>query len=150
MKVFITYDRYEHDEWYSVYHIDTDEQSAIEHFIEKDLPSFLSYGPDDCHSFVLQEVNMTKKKFELLCKLNETSNKENELKEMLMEIYDSGEGVLYFTDGCSDIQEIIRLYCEDNFIDPEDCDTYNNACEMLFNNEECWNEYMNKYIENTY
>ena len=41
MNVYITYDRYEHNEWFCVYHIDTDLDRAIEHCREIDLFDFI-------------------------------------------------------------------------------------------------------------
>ena len=51
MKVYICYDRYEHDEWFNVFYVDTNRDESIRHCKEIDLPDFLSCGPDDCHSF---------------------------------------------------------------------------------------------------
>lgn len=59
MEVYITYDRYEHDEWYDISWIGINKEQAIKQFKEQELPSFLEYGPDDCHSFQLVEVVMS-------------------------------------------------------------------------------------------
>ena len=68
MNIYITYDRYEHDEWFSVFHIETNKARAIKHFREIDLIDFICYGPDDCHSFQLQKVVLSKKEYEITYK----------------------------------------------------------------------------------
>ena len=108
MHVYITYDRYEHNEWLSIYTIETNKQRAIKKFKEEDLPSFLEYGPDDCHSFQLQCVEMSKSLYNKLLKWNESSDRcdEKNLEELLIAIYQEEEDfeveTLYYTDGCSD------------------------------------------------
>lgn len=66
MKVYIIYDRYENDEWFRVDYIGTDKSESNKKFKEKYLPEFLKYGPDDCHSYQLQEVEMTTEQYEQL------------------------------------------------------------------------------------
>ena len=158
MNVYIAYDRYEHDEWYSVYNIETNKQRAIKHFKEEDLPSFISYGPDDCHSFQLQRVVMTAKQYHRLCYLVEnegshTCDTSDELKDLLMSIFDENDfevDTLMSTDGCSDIWDLVRYYCERNGGDCENDDDFEKAQEELFNNDELFENVLKEYIKIAY
>lgn len=150
--VYITYDRYEHDEWYSVYHLGVNYDKAIQDFREVSLPSFINYGPDDCHSFQLQRVVMSDYKYRKLRALVNAADKEDELREFLMEIYDGDEyevETIFFTDGCSDAWEIVRLYCDENGLDYENPDEQEEAREAL-EDEETWDEYIALYINSNY
>lgn len=155
MRVYITYDRYEHDEWLSIYTIETNKQRAIKKFKEEDLPSFLGYGPDDCHSFQLQKVEMSKSLYDNLLKWNESSDKydEENLKELLIAIFDEEEEfeveTLYSTDG-SDNWDLLRFYASINGLDYDDDDVAEEIQEKLFNNDELYNEVLKKYIALNY
>jgi hypothetical protein len=155
VRVYITYDRYEHDEWLSIYTIETNKQRAIKKFKEEDLPSFLGYGPDDCHSFQLQKVEMSKSLYDNLLKWNESSDKydEENLKELLIAIFDEEEEfeveTLYSTDG-SDNWDLLRFYASINGLDYDDDDVAEEIQEKLFNNDELYNEVLKKYIALNY
>ena len=155
MRVYITYDRYEHDEWLSIYTIETNKQRAIKKFKEEDLPSFLGYGPDDCHSFQLQKVEMSKSLYDNILKWNESSDKydEENLKELLIAIFDEEEEfeveTLYSTDG-SDNWDLLRFYASINGLDYDDDDVAEEIQEKLFNNDELYNEVLKKYISLNY
>ena len=152
LDVFITYDRYEHDEWHSIYHIDTDEDSARQHFVDKDLLDFISYGPDDCHSFQLQKVRMTRAGYKWLCEENGKSSESKELEEFLTELYQGeyGDEVLMYTDGCSDNCEIIEFYCNKLGIDPDDDDAKYEAQNKLFDDDKLYEEIAREYIAANY
>ena len=156
MHVYITYDRYEHNEWLSVYTIETNRQRAIKKFKEEDLPSFLEYGPDDCHSFQLQCVEMSKSLYNKLLKWNESSDRcdEKNLEELLIAIYQEEKDfeveTLYYTDGCSDNFELIRFYCEMHGLDAEDDDVNEEVQNKLWNNDEVYKETLKKYIALNY
>jgi hypothetical protein len=99
MKVYICYDRYEHDEWYSVYSISTDRDETIRKCKEEDLPSFIEYGPDDCHSFQLVEVELTREQYEQLLKWDkdDTQSLEDNSSDYYNFMYDLYHGK-YETD----------------------------------------------------
>ncbi len=155
MNVYITYDRYEHNEWLSIYTIETNRQRAIKKFKEEDLPGFLGYGPDDCHSFQLQCVKMSKPLYEKLLKWNESSEKcdEKNLEELLIAIYNEEEEfeveTLYSTDG-SDNWDLLRFYASINGLDYDNDDVAEEIQEKLFNNDELYNEVLKKYIALNY
>lgn len=160
MNVYITYDRYEHDEWLSVHHIETNMQRAIKHFKEEDLPDFLEYGPDDCHSFQLQKIQMTKKQYERLCELVNaeapSANYEDEsaeLKELLIRIFDEDEEfcveTIFQTDGCSDYWEMLKYYCEENGLLYDDDDEQEEAQERL-QDDELFKKTIREYIKAYY
>lgn len=162
MNVYITYDRYEHDEWYWVYHIETNKKRAIKHFKEDDLIDFLSYGPDDCHSFQLVKVSMPKKDYIRFCEMVENekiqnTNSDKELKSMLMSIY--GETnyeveTIFFTDGCSDCVDLIDFYIDNYDIETEEYesedDIRDRIMKNLFDDNELMKKVLSDYIEATY
>ena len=162
MNVYITYDRYEHDEWYSVYHIETNKARAIKHFKEVDLIDFLAYGPDDCHSFQLQKVVLTKKEYlELIDLVENDARTEEELKDFLINIYDERDyevETLMSTDGCSDVWDIVKYYAE-SYTFKQNCENYDNcdedellniAQEQLFSNDELFAQIAKEYIKYNY
>lgn len=158
MNVYITFDRYERDEWYSVYHIETNMMRAIKHFKTVDLIDFLSYGPDDCHSFQLMKLVMPKKEYKRLCWLvdNEGSlsqEDKDELRDLLISIYDESiydAEVLLFTDGCSDNCELIDFYIDTYGIEMEDgedkYDRHSRVANKIYNDEDLYLEVLKKYI----
>ena len=154
MNVYITYDRYEHNEWFSVYNIETDKQRAIKHFKEEDLPSFLEYGPDDCHCFQLQRVKMTKEEYRHLCELVDSGEDSEEFNELFTSIFNcdftEDTDIILFTDGCSDYMEITNYYCLMNNLDYTDDEVLDMVNDKLQNNEDLFNVYMRKYINATY
>ncbi len=158
MNVYITYDRYERDEWYSVYHIDTNKKRAIKHFREVDLPNFVEYGPDDCHSFQLQKVVMPRRDYLKLCKMVEDDSyaEQGELKKMLISIFDESPEAgyevenIFFTDGCSDNMEIIKYYCEKNEMDPENDDDFDKVGKLLSDDEDLYMKTAKRYIAENY
>lgn len=153
MNVYIAYDRYERDEWYSVYHIETNRQRAIKHFKEVDLVDFISYGPDDCHSFQLQKVVMTPAQYWELCKVCQCDVHEKELVDFMIDIYDENEyevETIYFTDGCSDNFALIEFYCIQSGIEADDEDAIDEAQEKLFNDEELYLKVLKEYIKCNY
>ena len=165
MNVYVTYDRYERNEWLSVYSIETSKKRAIKKFLEEDLFGFLSYGPDDCHSFQLQRVWMTKKQYERLCFLveHETDRENGELKEMLVSMFEEDTDVfsefeiIYSTDGCSDNFEVVDFYIQNYIIedidvnDFDDEDEYRDAVsEKFYNDEDLYEKVIKDYIRFTY
>ena len=123
MIVYICYDRYENDEWINVEYIGTDKDESIRKVKEEILPDFLCYGPDDCHSFQLQMVEMTKRDYNQLMKWyndptislekHGDSVNNSDYFNFMCELYDlTGQCncCLISTDGCSDYSEIIRYY----------------------------------------
>lgn len=162
MKVYITYDRYERDEWYNIYYVSTDRNESIRHCVEEDLVDFISYGPDDCHSFQLQEVNMTKRQYEQFTKwieedqgLEDYGRESSDLYKFMYNLYDSSgvvgdTSVIISTDGCSDNVDIIRWYCEKNGLDVDDDDIYYEVEDELFNDEELYLKTLKDYLKDTY
>lgn len=155
MNVYITYDRYEHNEWFSVYHIETNKARAIKHCKEIDLPDFISYGPDDCHSFQLQKVSMTKAEYKRLCELVDSTYESRELDEIMEGIFEQcdwhGEGnCIIASDGCSDNVELIEYYCIKQGIEADDDDAIEAAQDELSTNEELYKAILREYITATY
>lgn len=156
MKVYIIYDRYEHDEWYDISWIGTNKEQAIKQFKEQELPSFLEYGPDDCHSFQLVEVEMTDQEYKDL--LDQVKNGEEiysgtQLYNTLYHIYHEDVPVneIYVTDGCSDNYEVKNLYMSTNYPDlEEESDEYYDKEVEFYQDDDLYREYVKKYIELNY
>lgn len=165
MDVYITYDRYEHNEWFYVYHIDRDYDSAYKSLIEEDLPSFISYGPDDCHCFQMVKVSLSKNRYYQLRKWVNAENLDKEeqdkFDDFMIKVYNN-----YFdcesissTDGQSDFFEIIDEYCgaepsEDDYDTEEEYEDalaeYENKKDELLADDEKFSEALRNHIANCY
>lgn len=162
MKVYITYDRYERDEWYNIYHISTGKDESIKHCKEKDLVDFISYGPDDCHSFQLQEVEMTEEQYKTLMKwieedqsLENYGDRSSDFFKFMVELFDETGDVevletIIFTDGCSDNVDIVHYYGNQKGLDTEDDDVYYDLSEELFDDEALYEKVLKDYINEIY
>jgi hypothetical protein len=159
MKVYITYDRYEHNEWFSVDTIETSLTRSLKKFREEDLPSFIKYGPDDCHSFQLQRVNITKKEYEQLLSWDkdptQTLDSESDYYNFMCEIYDKvgcvDDGdIICCTDGCSDIFELPHFYGLMSHIDTSDEEVYNKIMERLCEDDSFCDMVVKEYIRCNY
>lgn len=162
MKVYITYDRYERNEWFSIYHVSTDKRESIKHCKEEDLIDFISYGPDDCHSFQLQEVEMTEREYNTLLKwIEENQSLENHGDEssdffkFMVDIYKrtgivGGSTILISTDGCTDNIDIVHYYGKKIGEDTSDDDIFYDIQELLYDDEDIYLEVLKEYIKDTY
>lgn len=162
MKVYITYDRYERDEWYNIYHVSTDRDESIKHCKEKDLVDFISYGPDDCHSFQLQEVEMTKEQYDTFMKwIEEGQSLENygidssDFFKFMVNMFDEtgvagNRSTIISTDGCSDNVDIVHYYGSQKGLDTKNDTIYYELEEELFNDEELYENVLKDYINKTY
>ena len=161
MKVYITYDRYEHDEWFSIYSVGTRKHESIQKFKKEDLPSFICYGPDDCHSFQLQVVEMTKQEYLNFMKWIEDGqslDSPSDLYNKMVEIYDRSSlvknqhEVLMCTDGCSDWTEIVDYYGRRTYRDTDDDDVRDEIWTELTDMDEkdLYEKVLKYYIRDTY
>lgn len=164
MKVYITYDRYERDEWYNIFYASTDREESIKHCKEVDLPNFISYGPDDCHSFQIQEVEMTQEEYEQFKSwmeddsqsLENYGDKSSDLFKKMYEYFDRlgdpkyRSEIILSTDGCSDNVDIVHFYGKQKGLDTTDDDIYYDLEEEIFNDEELYDKVLKQYIEETY
>lgn len=157
MKVYITYDRYEHDEWFNLYQITT-KMSEVRKEYKKNLIDFISYGPDDCHSYQIQIVDLTKEEYELLkSHIDDTVEDEDEVMELMIRIYEEcvpcqypNSNCLISTDGCSDNWELVHYYGKKKGLDTEDDDVYYEVEEELFGDNDLYEQELEKYINDTY
>lgn len=171
MKVYITYDRYEHNEWFNVYYLSTDRNESYTHCIEEDLPSFLEYGPDDCHMFQLVEVEMTKKMYDMVKNWVDTiggcdgSEDDIGFYDFMCDLYSGEEeysevtSCILSTDGCSDHYEIVRYYSvfyknrEVEEVSDHDwlfTDEYEDYYEELTSDEDLCTKVIKEYVRDTY
>lgn len=143
MKVYICFDRYERNEWFNVFHIGTRKSESIKKVKEEILPEFLNYGPDDCHSFQLVIVDMTKRDYEQLLKWNSEENKvlenygdeSSDYFKWMCELYEligEYDCELISTDGCSDFYDILKFYGRLKGISSEDFEDYEDDLQDEF------------------
>lgn len=155
MKVYITYDHDPSIGGYTIYHIDTDKTAAITHFKQMDLPAFLEGGPDDSHSFQLEEVDMTPEKYKKIMSFNPLSLDYQtfpaELKEFMDALYSELGTTILFSDGISDNIEIGELYMQKEHPDlDEDSDEYDKTLQAFYNDPELFKKYMTLHIGKEY
>lgn len=158
MKVYITYFRYDRGENYSIYHIDLYKKSSINHFKTTDLPSFLSYGPDDVSYLVLKEVEMSKKDFNTLILLSEKKEDyDNEVIDFMDQIHDGDGDEIFYTSG-DEVWEVLEFFktsgnydldsmlgCDTDSIDDDDL---KEMCqEKLFDDDDLFDEVLKDYIK---
>jgi len=162
MKVYITYDRYEYNEWFYIYQI-TNKINEVRKDLKKNLTDFIGDGPDDCHSYQIQVVNLTEDKVEKLkTKVQYPIEYGDELYELMCKIYkrcDFGPtttNCLLSTDGCSDNVELVYFYMREQGIDvdnktPEELeDLFSKYEHIVHGNNDLYNEVLYKYIDETY
>jgi hypothetical protein len=165
MKVYICYDRYERNEWFNIYGVGTRKNEEIQKCKTTYLPSFISYGPDDCHSFQLQVVDMTtqeyaefKKWIEENQSLEDCGKESSELFKKMVEIYDHvgwaghEREILISTDGCSDLVDLVHHYGRRLGRDTQDEDTFDELMDELTNmdDKELYDKALKQYIKDTY
>ena len=152
MVVYLTYDRYEHNEWFNIYQITT-RMSEVKKEYKKNLIDFITYGPDDCHSYQIQVVELNKKEFELIKNhIDDTieEDEDDELMKLMIQIYencDEDSNCLLFTDGCSDWVDMIDFWIEYKGLDENDRDQIE---EDIQNDETLFQKVLKKYINETY
>lgn len=150
MKFYITYDMYEHDEWFNIYQI-TLKMSEVKKDYKKNLLDFLSYGPDDCHSYQIQIVDLTEEDYKLLSsqvgKIIDPTNKE--VYELMKRIGDDyiwcqydDTNCLLCTDGCTDIDNLDDSLRNQGLDDDE--------IEQIYYDEDQYKKQLKKYIDETY
>jgi hypothetical protein len=158
--VYITYDRYEHNEFFAILHIDKNMQSAIKHYEQEDLFKFLSFGPDDCHTFQLQKVNMTPKEYNrfinLVKKYGTEEIDDGPLYDIMVDIYerirtvaDEREYVLDASD-CDEIEDVVEFYCKKQGLDYNDDDTRYDAEDELFGDSDVFEKWLKEYLADKY
>ena len=151
MKVYITYDMYEHAEWFDIYQVTT-KMSEVKKDYKKNLFEFLSYGPDDCHSYQIQIVDLTEEEYKLLSsqvgKVINSTNKEvvYELMERISDDclwcqYDD-TNCLLCTDGSTDIDNLGDSLRTQGLDDDE--------IEQIYNDEDQYKKQLKKYIDKVY
>lgn len=162
MKVYITYDRYEHNEWFYIYQI-TNKINEVRKDLKKNLTDFIGYGPDDCHSYQIQVVNLTNNEVEkLTTQVKNSIEYGDNLYDLMCNIYKkcnfgpNTTNCLLSTDGCSDNVELVYFYMREQGIDvdnktPEELeDLFSEYEEIVYGDNDLYNEVLDKYIDETY
>lgn len=150
MKFYITYDMYEHDEWFNIYQI-TPKMSEVKKDYKKNLLDFLNYGPDACHSYQIQIVDLTEEDYKLLSSqvgktIDPTNKKVYELMKRIGDDciwcqYDD-TNCLLCTDGCTDIDNLDDSLRNQGLDDDE--------IEQIYYDEDQYKKQLKKYIDQTY
>ena len=156
MKVYIIYDRYEQDEWFQIYNIckSVDEVKKV---YKKSLIDFCEYGPDDCHSFQCQEVEVNEDQLKILEDYMNGDESE-EGYELMVQIYDEcrwcqypDTNCLFCTDGCSDNVEVFEEYMSEQHPDiEEESDEWYELQEEFYDDEDLYETELTKYIDRNY
>lgn len=160
MKVYVTYFRYDRGETYSLYHIDKNRSSSIQHYKETDLPSFLEYGPDDVSQLYLVRCDLTKSDFDFLKDHMENSTDEYDVEfyGIMEDLHDTvdNDDIIYSDTGDTN-WELIDFFrdnynLEDYLSDvPEDEDELSDKIqEVLFNNDKVYKMVLTDYIKRHY
>jgi hypothetical protein len=165
MKVYICYDRYENNEWFNIYGVGTRKNEEIQKCKKEYLPKFISYGPDDCHSFQLQCVDMTTKEYDEFTNwikedqsLEYLGDDSSDLFKKMTEIYDHvgctkyQNEILLSTDGCSDINDMVHNYGKRIGRDTQDENVYDEILEEIteMDEKDLYDKVLKQYIRNTY
>ena len=166
MKVYIIYDRYERNEWFCVDYIGTRKSDSIKMFKEKCLPEFICYGPDDCHSYQLQVVEMTKKQYEQLLEWDKNceslESESSPYYQFMCEVYDNCDwdnDIIMGSDGCSEYSNIVRYYglvCKgltNQVVDQYDwvfTNEYEQYYEELMNDDDLFERMCKNYIRDNF
>lgn len=170
MKVYICFDRYEGDEWYEVFFISTNRDDSIKKCKEETLPRFLTYGPDDAHSFRLVEVEMTEKEYTQLMKWNNDPSQElddssSDYFKWMCKLYElvsrsnNRHMILIDTDGSSDYPEIVKYYTihyknkDIKTVNKQDwvySNDYDDYYEELFSDDDLSEKVIKEYVLDTY
>ena len=166
MNLYITYDRYEHDEWFYIYGYGTNRNLEIKKCKEEYLPDFFSGGPDDCHSFQLQRVEVTPTMYRNFVRWNEEDqslekhggDRDSELFKFMERAYDlSGMGVgsnpdvIICSGGCDDIFDIVRFYGNKKGLTDEEVEEcMDELQDEVFNDDELFMKTAKEYIRKYY
>lgn len=161
MRVYITYFRYDRGETYSLYHIDKNKSSSIQHYKEKDLPSFLGYGPDDVSQLYLVRCDLTKSDFDFLKDHMENPSSDEydvEFYGIMEDLHDTmdNDDIIYSTTGDENF-EVLEYFCSncnpsDYLTDiPEDEDDLKDELQhVLFDNDSIYEKILKEYINRYY
>ena len=163
MKVYITYFRYSRDENFTIYHVDLSKTKAKNHYKKEDLPSFLSYGPDDESVLVCQEIDLTESDYNKLLELSEkVEDYDRETIDFMTRIYDQAEEFIY-EDTCETNIDLVDYFIEcgkydmsdylDSDLDLEDItveELREELMNQIWNDEDLYNKVLKDFIKENY
>ena len=147
MKVaYLIVDRYEHHEFYDIYGkgiYNSFEEAKADW--KKELYDFLAYGPDDCHSFMLVQLELTDEEYTKLEQLV-TDYKDGTVDREAEDFTKNMEALVYRP-------ESKQIYSEDDSANVEICemaeaDGYSN--NDLTDNPDTYSTYFEKYYNKYY
>lgn len=155
MKTYITYFRYDRGENYSIYNLETSLKRSIKSWKEKDLPSFLSYGPDDVSQLYLVKVDLPKTDVEII----KEKSCDRDFYRIMDNIHKNSKEVCS-TSG-DEIWDVVEFFCKyfRRYIDPDkymtsiptDKDELREVLqEVLFDNDDVFDMVLKYYINEYY
>ena len=153
MKVYIIYDRYGRDEFFQIYNI-CKSIDEVRQVYKQSLVDFCKAGPDDCHSFQCQEVEITNKEFEILVGYMR-GNESDEGYNLMVKIHEDclwcqypDSNCLFCTDGYSEVEEVFSKYMEDQYPDiDEDSDEWYDIQDEFYSNDDLYETELMKHID---
>ena len=164
MAVYLTYVRYAYGENYSIYNFDTNEERAMMSWEAKDLPNFLSSGPDELSLLTLVECDLTDSEIQLIkdCMNSGKDYDEDFYNLMNDDIHENNSEEIYGVYG-DEIDAVVDFACRrcsmpplqkyfQNYnlnFDDED-ELREQIQEILFTDNQLWDTVLRKFIDTNY
>lgn len=165
--IYITFDRYERGEDFTIYHFCRNEEEAYQHCFEEDLANSVKFNRSyDFYTFRLQKVSLTRKEFRKFKKRLDTKPADflerMRLRTMLEKIYNCEEyetEILFSANTRQMSDDVIEYYLGENPY-PKDfpsfeeyetaCNEYDNRFSEIANSDKLFAEILDKYIKEEY
>ena len=153
MKVYIIYDRYEHNEFITIYNISKSMKEFKKDY-KDEIRSFLEMGPDDCHTFVGQIVNVNDDQLEVLEDYwnSEDPDDSHPGFNLMEEIWskNSSKNCLFMIDSY-DNTKVFEEYMSEQHPDiEEETDEWYELEEEFYDNDTLYETELTKYIDRNY
>lgn len=147
MITYIIYSDVSGSDTFEIFHVGSDRATAINAF-KKELPGFLSYGPDDATSLRLVKADLSPNDIKLVTdEFNKPTNNDEVLTLLDSLWYELSHEEIFCETGC---EQLIQFYCEQNGLDPYDPDSFDIANKALTNNEVLQQQLIKDYIAQNY
>ena len=152
MKVYIIYDRYECNEFFSIYSICKTFKQFKEVY-KGDIQSFLEMGPDDCHTFIGQEINITKEQLQILENYMEDEDNDDGTGFSLMEeLYEQSndDNCLFVIDNSVNYDVFDHYMLMEHPEVDEDTEEWDEYQEEFYDDNNLYETELEKYINDNF
>ena len=152
MKVYIIYDRDECNEFFSIYSICKTFKQFKEVY-KGDIKSFLEMGPDDCHTFIGQEINITKEQLQTLENYMEDEDNDDGTGFSLMEeIYEQSNNTncLFSLDNYVNYEVFDHYMLMEHPDIDEDTEEWDEYQEQFYDDDNLYETELEKYIDDNF